>query len=138
MRLIAILCGLLLIAAAPLPGNYKLDVKRVVDGDTINGTVAIWPNLKVKISVRVLGVDTPEMRGKCKAEKRLAREAKAFVVAFLAGKQPFLTNIQLGSFAGRVVGTVTVDGVDIADALVGAGLGRPYFGGHREGWCADG
>ena len=129
--------GLLLVAAAPLPVNYRFETIRVVDGDTIRGIVSIWPNLKVNIAVRVLGVDTPEMRGKCKAEKRLARKAKAFVKAFVAGQPVYLTNIKLGSFAGRVVATVKVDGLDIADALVGAGLGRSYFGGHREGWCAN-
>jgi len=29
------------------------------------------------------------------------------------------------------------DGRDLGDALVSAGLARPYDGGHRQSWCAD-
>ena len=58
---------------------------RNYDGDTVtvdlvdlrdidlDGTFApLWDN----IGIRVAGVDTPEIRGKCPAEKVLAKEAK--------------------------------------------------------------
>ena len=35
----------------------------------------------------------------------------------------------------RVLATVLADGVDVACVLIADGLGRPYNGGKRQGWC---
>lgn len=45
-------------------------VGTVIDGDSIKVDIDIWPGVIGKgITVRVNGVDTPEMRGKCEYEK---------------------------------------------------------------------
>ena len=41
------------------------------------------------ISVRVLGIDTPELRGKCQTEKEQARKAKQFTASKLRGGNIF-------------------------------------------------
>ena len=87
--------------------------------------------------MRLLGVDTPELRGACGEERNLAARSRAFT-AGLAGKgaQIKLSNIQLGKFAGRVLArVVTAGGVDIGQALIDAGLARAYRGGRRDSWC---
>ncbi len=40
-----------------------------------------------------------------------------------------------GKYAGRAVARFVVDGVDLAEELIGAGLARASDGGQREGWC---
>ncbi len=110
-------------------------VLSVYDGDTLNVEAEIWPGLTWQGSVRVRGVDTPEIRGQCDAEREAAKAARDFVRK-AAGKTVTLTDIERGMYAGRVVADVLLqDGRDLLDALIGAGHGRAYDGGRREGWC---
>ncbi len=60
------------------------EVTSIYDGDTFRVTIKNYPPvIGERISVRVLGVDTPELRGKCQKEKELARLAKQFTVKHL-------------------------------------------------------
>lgn len=102
------------------------------DGDTVKVEAYPWPDVTIKTSVRVDGVDTPELRGKCQSEKDAARTARSFVRQFTDLE---LRNIHHGKYAGRVVAEVWVDGRNIAELIVAEGLGREYHGGRREGWC---
>ena len=120
----------------PIPGPVPALVVDVIDGDTVLGRARIWLGQEVETRVRLDGVDTPELRGKCQAARRLARAARAFVQARVGGRQVILRDIQYGKYAGRVVARIqTPDGDDLADALIAAGLGRPYDGAARAPWC---
>ena len=48
------------------------------DGDTCYITISVLPGRLQKMSVRILGIDTPEIRGKCPEEKNLALRARIF------------------------------------------------------------
>ena len=135
------LAGSLVPVGAPgvsdfLPGPIPARVLRVIDGDTIVVRARIWLGQGVETQVRLDGVDTPELRGKCERERRLARKARDFIVSHTAEGRVILRNIQYGKYAGRVVARVqTLDGEDFSMALLKAGLGKPYNGGHRGSWC---
>ena len=91
----------------------------------------------VGISVRVRGVDTPEIRGKCDSEKARARQAWDYVKALLgAAQQVELRDIERGKYF-RLVAAVESDGQYLAATLIEAGYGWPYTGGRRRGWCSD-
>ena len=110
-------------------------VVSVYDGDTVRVEAAMWPGMTWKGSVRVDGVDTPEIRGKCEAEKVKARAARDFVRARI-GKRVVLVDVRKGKYAGRVVAGIRLkDGSDLTDLLIRQGHGRPYHGGRRHGWC---
>ena len=120
----------------PIPGPVPALVVDVIDGDTVLVRARIWLGQEVETRVRLDGVDTPELRGKCQAARRLARAARAFVQARVGGRQVILRDIQYGKYAGRVVARIqTPDGDDLADALIAAGLGHPYDGAARASWC---
>ena len=120
----------------PIPGPVPALVVDVIDGDTVLVRARIWLGQEVETRVRLEGVDTPELRGKCEAARRLGREARAFVQARVGGRQVILRDIQYGKYAGRVVARIqTPDGDDLADALIAAGLGHPYDGATRAPWC---
>ena len=120
----------------PIPGPVPALVVDVIDGDTVLVRARIWLGQEVETRVRLDGVDTPELRGKCEAARRLAREARAFVQARVGGRQVILRDIQYGKYAGRVVARIqTPDGVDLTEALIAAGLGHAYDGGARAPWC---
>ena len=117
-----------------VPGPIEATVVSVYDGDTFTADAVPWPGQTNRVSVRVNGVDTPEIRGKCEGEKRRAVEARDFARARLKGGVR-LRNVRLGKYAGRVVADVYVGPDNLADLLIAAGLGRPYHGGARRGWC---
>jgi micrococcal nuclease len=113
------------------------EVTSIYDGDTFRATIDGWPALIGKrISIRVNGVDTPEMRGKCDKEKALAREAKQHAVAMLrAGKVIALENMQRGKYF-RIVADVYVDGESLSESLIRSGLGVTYHGKTKaKNWC---
>ena len=106
------------------------------DGDTITFNIPnIQPIIGNKISIRVYGVDCPEIKGHCLQEKILAQKAKKFVQGKCRqGKRIDLTNIRRGKYF-RIVANVIIDGEDLSDELLNNLLAIPYFGEKKENWC---
>ncbi len=136
IALILVLIPLSTWAGPTITGPISAKVVKVYDGDTFTVEAYPWPGLEAKASVRVDGVDTPEIRGKCDAEKQKAIEAREFVKGLVLGEIVQLENVKYGKYAGRVVAVVILDGGEnLADKIIGQGLGREYHGGRRESWC---
>lgn len=51
------------VSAAPGYGPYQVSPVRVIDGDSIEVDVRLWPGLTSRVSLRLAGVNTPERRG---------------------------------------------------------------------------
>jgi endonuclease YncB( thermonuclease family) len=124
-----------------IQGPVEADVREVTDADTLKVAAYGWPDeLKLK-DVRIRGVDSPELRGRCQYEKDLARAAKLFVedlVAQRSGRVRLTVigcNSAKGGGFGRCLSNVYVDQISIADALISKGLARPNFGEARRPWC---
>jgi endonuclease YncB( thermonuclease family) len=100
------------------------------DGDTCILDREILPG---RDRVRLSNADTPE--GKCLWEIKRAIEARDYTRAMVVGKVVSLTAVQPDKYRKRVDAYVSIDGCDLGDALIAAGLPRPYAGGHRDGWC---
>jgi len=129
-----------LLAAALISfGPYSdVTITKVYDGDTFTAIVGVWPNVSTTMSIRVNGIDTPELRGKCEEEKALARKAKTFTIDWLYDNMNnvVLGNVKNGKYAGRVVADVlSASGESLASALVQNNLGYEYHGGKRKSWC---
>ena len=108
----------------------------VTDGDTFKARVPVWQGVEIVTSVRVNGIDAPELRGKCDFEKVKAEEATAALTYFLqTGKNVTLQNVKDDKYSGRVVADVMVDGKNLATEMIQTGLVRNYSGGTRLGWC---
>ena len=122
--------------APAITGPMAAKVVKVYDGDTFTVEAYPWPGLEAKASVRVNGVDTPEIRGKCEAEKQQAIEAREFVKGLVLGEVVYLENVKHGRYASRVVADVKLgNGDNLAEKIISQGLGREYHGGARVGWC---
>ena len=135
MRYLALLFLLPSLVLAQDFGPYQANVIKVIDGDTLKLDVALWPGLTQQISLRLNGVDTPEKRGSPPCEKALAKKATEFTRQFVSSGTVIVSNVKLGKYAGRALGSVEVGSKDLAEALIQAGHGRAYDGGKRGSWC---
>ena len=110
---------------------------RNYDGDTITFNLpGLHPIIGEKISIRVNGIDTPEIKGKCEKEKYDAQQAKEMVADILKdAEQITLKNMERGKYF-RIAADVIVDGENLADVLVEAGMAVRYDGGKKtHKWC---
>jgi endonuclease YncB( thermonuclease family) len=102
---------------------------RAIDGDTITCG---------KIHIRIVNVDTPELgaHARCPAEAELAERARRFTAEQLAGSKVEIRPDPKRPHDryGRTLARVTVDGIDLGEALVAAGLAREWDG-RRRPWC---
>lgn len=142
----AIVCAALLLLAAPsaaasprqeiLSGPMRGQVLGILDGDTLSVRLRVWIGQEVETSVRIDGIDAPEIHGKCERERRMAEAAKEEVISLVNSNPVTVYDVRLEKYAGRVLARVkTADGVDIAQHMIDKGLARPYHGQKRQPWC---
>ncbi len=123
-------------AAEILPGPIPATLIRVIDGDTVEVRARIWLGQQVQVAVRLAGIDAPELRGKCPAERAQAEAAAAHLQP-LEGTAISLTNVMNDKFGGRVQANLHhVEMGALGASLLNAGLARPYDGGRRGSWCS--
>jgi len=115
--------------------QYKCEVTRVVDGDTIDVILDLGFNVLHKARVRLFGIDTPESRTRDKDEKVRGKMASKFLQNAIDSGDVVKIRTRLkdsrGKF-GRVLGTVVVDEVDINEAMCDAYLAVSYYGQHKD------
>jgi len=138
-KLLLTLSVLLTLDTQAAPQYSTVTVSKVIsvyDGDTFRVNIDSLPPIVGKnIAIRVNGVDTPEIRGKCQYEKNLALKARDFVRGKLDNaKEIKLTNLQRGKYF-RVVANVLVDGVSLEKELLDNKLAYEYTGGKKLSWC---
>ncbi len=119
-------------------GDYEGAVYvRNYDGDTITFNLpGLHPIIGEKISIRVNGIDTPEIRGKCEKETYDAKQAQQMVAdIFKDAEQIVLRNMERGKYF-RIAADIIVDGENLADMLIEAGMAVKYDGGKKtHDWC---
>ncbi len=113
-------------------GDVQATFIKNYDGDTITVNIAGYPPIiGKKISIRVNGIDTPELRTKSPKEKQLARTAKRLVKSLLKNAKSIeLKNIKRGKYF-RIVADVYYDGKSLADILIKNKLAVIYDGGTK-------
>ena len=123
-------------AAAATRGAHDAQVLRVLDGDTFESRVNIWPGVDVTTRVRLRGVDAPELHARCDEERRRALAAREALVRILSEGGVGVARVGQDKYGGRVDAEVsTARTPDVAKALLAHGLARRYSGGRRESWC---
>jgi micrococcal nuclease len=126
--------AVLILIAEAFTAQVPATVVRVIDGDTIEVRARIWTDTVKETRVRLIGIDTPEINGKCDEERARAVAARDFLASL--PRQVTLTDIKNDKFGGRIDARVRfADGTDAAELLIAAGHGRRYDGGKRGSWC---
>jgi endonuclease YncB( thermonuclease family) len=119
-----------------LRGAHAAEVVRVLDGDTFEARVRIWPGMEITTRVRLRGVDAPEMHARCDDERVKAVAARDALVRILNEGTVGIARIGQDKYGGRVDADVsTARTSDVSAALLERGLARRYDGGRRDGWC---
>lgn len=87
--------------------EYYGTVERVIDGDTLDIRIDLWPGLTAHYAVRVRGIDAPELRGAaCPQERLWAEEARAQAERlYPPGTTVRIEDVELDSF-GRAIADV--------------------------------
>lgn len=105
----------------------------VYDGDTFRVDIDSYPPIVGKnISIRVYGIDTPEIRGT--RTKDLAELAKTTAKTMLENAKVIeLRDMRRGKYF-RIIADVWIDGKNMGELLIQKGLAKSYFGGKRAKW----
>jgi endonuclease YncB( thermonuclease family) len=115
---------------------YPAEVVRIIDGDTFEARVRVWPGLEVNTKVRLRNIDAPELHARCADELAKAQAARAALTTMLAAGGVTLSQIGLDKYGGRIDALVaTRDTADVSAALLNGGWARGYDGGRRASWC---
>jgi len=100
--------------------KYNAELIRVIDGDTIVVYVDLGFNVKMKMTVRLYGINAPESRTRDLEEKKKGLATKRYVKIMLSKA----TNIQIHSIKdkkgkfGRYLAEVIYDNVNLNKQLV--------------------
>lgn len=106
-------------------------VLRVLDGDTCVVGIHIRPDWPAKVTVRLHGIDTPEIHGKhCPAYHQLACAARDRLQELVGNKTILLTIHSWDKYGGRVIGTIYTDPeqVDVCALMLQEKYAVPYTG----------
>ncbi len=108
------------------------------DGDTITVKIPeVHPLFGEKISVRVRGIDTPEVSTKDKCEKDAGRIARNLAESLLKkAKRIDLVNVGRDKYF-RILADVKIDGQDLSEVMLKNHLAYRYNGGTKQhlNWC---
>jgi micrococcal nuclease len=134
-----LLLALLFVTPLATAEAYDWKITRVKDGDTVEFEAKWLPApLKPVLSLRVLGVDTPEKapRAKCDKEAKGGQAATDFTKKKVAEAKKIQIEIKdWDKFGGRVLGDVIIDGQSLSKMLIDNKLARPYHGEAKQSWC---
>src|ERR1700719_2275034 len=89
--------------SGPVQPSFPADVLRVVDGDTFEARVHVWPGLDVTTKVRLRGIDAAELRARCPEERIKAEAARDALSDMLAQGAVAVYEVSLDKYGGRVV-----------------------------------
>lgn len=136
-RILLFICALSSLQAKQQPyGNLRVEtVKRVHDGDTFIVDIAhVHPIIGKEISVRINGIDSPEITDKRENIRALAIKARDYVTQRLQkAKIIELNNVRRDKYF-RILADVRLDGIDLASELLSENLAKPYLGKTKPIW----
>ena len=113
--------------------EYKCEVKRVVDGDTVDVIIDLGFSILYSTRVRLYGIDTPESRTRDKDEKVRGFLSKDYLKEWLDQGGVIIRTYRdkKGKF-GRVLGEMVVGGRNINLLMVEENLAVKYEGQSKD------
>ena len=113
--------------------EYKCEVKRIVDGDTVDVVIYLGFSIHFFTRVRLYGIDTPESRTRNKDEKVRGFLSKDYLKDRLKeGDVIIRTHRDKKGKFGRVLGEMVVGGRNINLLMVDENLAVKYEGQSKD------
>ncbi len=115
-----------------------IELVSVYDGYTfkINIQNSNYEIFSKNISVRIYGIDTPEMKSESQREKRLAHKAQIFTTQLLNSGKIILKDVKRDKYFRILATVIVVDDngniIDVGKTLIDNGLAKLYFGNTKE------
>lgn len=107
-------------------------VIKVYDGDTITiATKMPYDDNFYRFSVRIRGIDCPEIKSKNSNEKLCAIMARDFLKEIIFNKVAKLEEISYDKY-GRILADVYVDDLNISELMISESLAVKYDGGRKK------
>ena len=127
--------------------DYKEEIKdftvvKVRDGDTFIIDIPNIPDVfGNNIAVRIRGIDTPELNDKREEIRKISIQAKEELEKLFnsgdanSGQKPKIVLYNLGRDKYfRLLASVKVGNIDVAEYLIKKGLAKSYDGGVKTSW----
>lgn len=136
--LMSLIAVVILLAYLPAKAEDLTNVQwlNCHDGDTCAFNVLLPAVFGTDIGVRLSGIDTPELAGKCLQEKQLAAAARDFLRAQLKGAKIVLQSVFRDKYF-RIEAVVLANDVNVNQLMVQKGYAVLYTGqGPKHDWCA--
>jgi micrococcal nuclease len=110
----------------------------VYDGDTIHAVFKLPNSAEChKWVIRLMGIDTPEMKSKNAVEKAKATETRDYLKKMILDKIIVLDCLEFDKY-GRLLANIYLEGTpgekSINQTLINNGYAKAYDGGTKEGW----
>ena len=115
--------------------RYKVDVTRIVNGDTVDVDIDLGFGMTYKKQrVRLMGIDTPESRTRDLEEKFYGKQSKAFLTSLIEKADEIqLVSHDKGKF-GRILGELFMGGstFSVNQQMINEPHAVAYTGGNKE------
>ena len=114
--------------------RYKVEVTRVVDGDTVDVDIDLGFGMVYKKQrVRMMGIDTPESRTRNLEEKYYGKLSKAHLQKILSEGNIQLLSHDKGKF-GRILGELFIGNsvYSVNQQMIDEHHAVPYFGQSKD------
>ena len=105
--------------------NYRSMIINVVDGDTVDAVIDLGFKTTIEQRLRIARIDTPE-----RAHQGF-KEAKEFVENLIGGKEVTIKTEKVSKFGYYLAEIYTINGLNVSDELLKAGLAKSYNGGKK-------
>jgi len=114
----------------PIQGGRVI---KVYDGDTITiaSKLPFVDSPLYRLSVRLNGIDTPEIKGKTEDEKTAAKQVRDVLSNMILNKYITLANVQTEKY-GRILADVYIGELHINEWLVSERYAVKYDGGAKK------
>lgn len=134
----SILLAAALLLATPAPTALAGVARNihVIDGDTVQADVLVWPQVVITSRIRLHRIDAPEMHGASACEEAAGLASKKYLEELLQGAEGkmIVEAVTVDSF-GRVVAELTLGGINLNDRLVASGNAALWTGRRVEWPC---
>jgi len=124
--------ALIVLATPAHAAEYRAEVISNYDGDS--ATILIDGR---RDKLRLINVDTPEIKGACEAERYMAIRARDFTREWTRNKTIILetTKRERDKYKRLLAFVRNEHGEDLGEKLIEAGLAVKWEGRRHRGWC---